>query len=421
MENVATTTQSEGPAWSVAWTTEEGTERARGLFQEAFGYAATVVRGAPGRITIVGEHTDYSAGVSLTTVTKQAAYVAGAARTDNAVRVVWREADGTVQRWEGTLADAYPGGPGSGPAATGLAPMAAGAPRTLGVLWALSERGYVGGGLDLALDTCVPLHAGLAPGIADAAALALTIEECWGLALGSDVGRAEIAEMCIDAQQHFSGVPTAGVGQHTVLRCPPGQALLLDFLEPKPKVTEQPLYFPEYGLALLLIDTGAPNTLTLEEYSRRWHQIEQACDALGVGNLREVADAPHALRRVESIPDPVVRARARHVVTEISRVRLVTAELSGTAPAHERFVSVGKALYRSHASLDVDYEVSNTQLNTVVDGAFGAGALGARVVEGGFGGAAFALVRRAAVESTARHINQTMLDAGYPAPTFSLI
>ena len=396
--------------WSVAWTPEEGAEHAKSLFSDAFGYDAATTRSAPGRITIVGEHTDYSAGVSLATVTKQASYVAAAARDDDAVRLVWRDGDGSVQRWEGTLDDARPRGRGN---------MVV---RALGAVWALTERGYVGGGLDLALESCLPESAGLAPGVSDSAAFTLAIDECWGLALGSSPeGRAELAAVCVDAEFAFSGVPTAGVVQHTIVRCPPGQALLLDFIEREPSVTEQPLYFPEYGLALLLIDTGTPSTLTLDEYSSRWAQVEQACIALDVANLREVADAPHALRRVDALLDDTARRRARHVVTEIARVRLVTAELSGTAPAHERFVSIGKALYRSHASLALDYEMSNPMLDAAVDGAFRAGALGARIVEGGFGSAAFALVRKAQTETTARHINQAMVEAGYPPPTFSLV
>ena len=147
-------------------------------------------------------------------------------------------------------------------------------------------------------------------------------------------------------------------------------------------------------------------------------------DGFGRTELLEemhIADAPHALKRLETIEDPLLRRRARHVVTEIERVRIVCAELSGTDPAHERFVTIGKALYRSHASMEIDYELSNPELDAVVDGAFRAGALGARLVEGGFGGAAVALIRRAQADSTARLISEAMVAAGHQAPTFSMI
>lgn len=397
------------PLWSAVWTHDEGIARARAAFAEAFDYPARSVKAAPGRVTIVGEHTDYSGGVSLATSTQQATYVAGSARQDDSVRVAWIDHDGTRRLWEGELANASPSLPGDYSV------------KALGILWALAERGYVGRGVDLAITTCVPEHAGVAEGVSVLAAIALVVQDLWGLALDSDRGRVELAEVCVDAETGFSGVPTAGMVQHTILRCPPGQAVLMDFAHTPPEVAYQPLYFPEYGLGLLLIDTGKPNPLTLAEYSSRWDQVAAASRELGVANLREVADGPYALRRIEKITDPVIRARARHVVTEIERVRIVAAELSGTAPAHERFVTIGKALYRAHASIEIDYELSNPVLDAVVDGAFRAGALGARLVEGGFGGAAVALIRRVDAQRTAELISRAMVEGGLPTPTFSMI
>jgi galactokinase len=391
------------------WTPEEGGANARALFAQAFGYDAAAVSSAPGRVTIVGEHTDYSGGVSLTTTTRQATYAAGAARTDDVVRVVWLTSGGERRELVGVLDDARPSLPGD----FGV--------KTLGILWALAERGHSGRGVDIAITTCVPEHSGLAQGVSVLAAVALLIQDLWGLGLDTGQGRVRLAAVCVDAEMGFSGVPTAGMVQHTILRCPLGQAMLLDFYETPPRVTYQPLYFPEYGLALLLIDTGKPNTLTLAEYASRWDQVAAASAALGVPRLRSIADAPHALKRLETIEDPLLRRRARHVVTEIERVRIVCAELSGTDPAHERFVTIGKALYRSHASMEIDYELSNPELDAVVDGAFRAGALGARLVEGGFGGAAVALIRRAQADSTARLISEAMVAAGHQAPTFSMI
>jgi len=409
MALVAEGTPGEGPVWSPVWTPTEGAENARALFEEAFGYAAKTVKSAPGRVTIVGEHTDYSGGLSLATVTQQATYVAATARQDRGIRVVWLDHDGVKHEWHGTIDDAQPSKPGNY------------AVKALGILWALSERGYVVGGCDLAIRTCVPEHGGIAEGVSVLAGLALAIQEVWGLALDSEPGRVELAEVCMEAESGFSGVPTAGMVQHTILRCPPDQAVLMDFATTPPEISFQPLYFPEYGLGLLLIDTGKPNPLTLAEYSSRWTQVAAVCAELGAENLREVADAPHARRRIETLRDPLLKARARHVISEIERVRLVAAELSGTAPAHERFVTIGKALYRSHASLEVDYELSNPEINAVVDAAFRAGALGARLVEGGFGGAAVALIRRAQADVTARLITQSMTEAGYSAPSFGMI
>jgi galactokinase len=409
MTKVSEGTNAEGPIWSPVWSPAEGAEHVSALFTAAFGHAPTRINAAPGRVTIIGEHTDYSGGVTLATITQQATYVAGSRRADDAVRVSWTDSDGTTRGYEGTLADARPAGPGDY------------GTKALSIIWALTERGYTGQGFDLAISTCIPEHAGLAAGVSVLAAIALVVQDLWGLALDNDQGRVELAGVCIDAETEFSGVPTAGMVQHTILRCPQGQALLLDFYASPPRVAHQPLYFPDYGLALLLIDTGKPNTLTLEEYASRWEQVAAASAALGVPRLRAIADGPYALRRLETIGDPVLRQRARHVVTEIERVRIVCAELSGTAPAHERFVTIGKALYRSHASMEVDYEMSNPELDAVVDGAFRAGALGARLVEGGFGGAAVALIRRAQAQTTARLISEWVVEAGHPAPSFSMI
>ena len=131
-----------------------------------------------------------------------------------------------------------------------------------------------------------------------------------------------------------------------------------------------------------------------------------------------MADDPNGARRVESLADEVLRKRARHVVTEIERVRLVAGELAGTAPAHERFVEIGRLIYRSHASLAVDFEVSSAELDLAVNAAWTGGALGARLVGGGFGGSAIALVRRTQMDASARIIDRRFAEAGLERPRF---
>ena len=281
--------------------------------------------------------------------------------------------------------------------------------------------GSAGGGLDIAIDTCVPIAAGLGSSAALECAVALVANELWGLELASGKGFFELADACVEGERRIVGVPAGALDPYAVLLTEPGKALMLDFASQPVSGRPQPLYFPEYGLSLLIIDTGTTHAHTDGRYAARVRECQAACEALGVATLREVADEPHALRRVEAIADEVVRRRARHVITEIERARLVAAELSGTAPAHERFVTIGKALYRSHASLEVDFEVSGPELNAAVDAAFRAGALGARLVGGGFGGAALALVRRAQAERTAMLISESMVAAGYAEPTFLMV
>ncbi len=128
-----------------------------------------------------------------------------------------------------------------------------------------------------------------------------------------------------------------------------------------------------------------------------------------------------ALARIEALDDPLLRKRARHVFTENERVELVFDELTGTAPAHERFVAIGKAMYRSHASLEVDFDVSNDALNLAVDVAFNAGALGARLAGSGRGGSVVALIRHTQAASTAQLIDEAFREEGFPRPSFALI
>jgi galactokinase len=409
MTNVTQGTPAEGPSWQVPWTEPEGAARASAVFRANFGYEPTIVVSAPGRVTLIGEHTDYNGGIALPTVLAHRTFVAAAPRADETLRVASAHS-ASLMGPDAVVEVAYdaitPSTPDGWPA------------YVAGVLWALRSRGHNGPGLDLAIDSCVPIAAGLGSSAALECATALAAKELWGLALTGQSGSAQLAEACVKGERSIVGVPLGALDPYAVLLTEPETALMLDFASNPPSVRQQPLYFPEYGLCLLVVDTGTTHAHTDGRYAERVRECEAACAALGVDSLREVADAPHALRRIETIEDPVARHRARHVVTEIERTRLVAAELSGTAPAHERFVTIGKALYRSHASLEVDFDVSGPELNAAVDAAFRAGALGARLVGGGFGGAAIALVRKTQAESTARHIAQGMVEAGFAAPTF---
>ena len=128
-----------------------------------------------------------------------------------------------------------------------------------------------------------------------------------------------------------------------------------------------------------------------------------------------------SISELQSYDHAAAYEKVRHVIPEIERTRLVASQLSGTAPAHERFVTIGKAMYRSHASLEVDFEVSAPELDAAVDAAFRSGALGARLVGGGFGGAVIALVRRAQAERTAELIADSMVSEGFAEPSFLLV
>lgn len=396
------------PVWVRAWTPAEGRDRAASLLRERLGVEATSHWSAAGRATLIGEHTDYNAGLSLATVTPHRAYVAAAARDDDLVRVtsgMGDQLDGPGPVWEGRVSDA-PGPDLGWPA------------YPAGIVWAMQERGYYGRGMDIAIESCLPPQAGLASSAAVLGATALAVNDLWRLALDGDDGRAELAEACLDAENSMAGVLCGPLDPHMALRCGADEALLLDFSGRSVSATHYPMYIRDYGLGLLVVDTQVPHGDVRPLFESRRAECADAAHALGAHDLREVADSPRALRRIESLADPVARRRARHVVSEIERVRLVAAELGGTAPAHERFVSIGKAIFRSHASLDVDYEASRPSLDLAVDAAFRAGALGARVSGAGGGGSVIALVRKAQAESTAMQITEAFAAEGRTPPRF---
>lgn len=398
--------------WCEPWALEQGEARVRSLFASTFSADPDCVESSPGLVTLVGEHTDYSGGLSLSTITPHRAYVAASVRSDRRIRIVSAQAhevDGPKELWEGDLT------------AIDSTPHTGWVRYVTGVLWALGEHGYPTSGIDIAIDSCVPMGAGLGSSAALQCAVALAADSCLGLALNTSEGRIELAEIALDAEARYVGVPGGGLGHHTSLRCATGEGLLLDFQTQPVHTTHLTLQFPNYGLCQLVIDTHTPHGPQDVSLAEHRQGCERAAAALGAANLREVANAPDWFRRVNHLEDPLLRAYARHVVTEIHRVRLVLAELAGTNPAHERFVDIGKALYRSHFSLDTDFGVSTEALNLAVNTAFSAGALGARLVGAGLGGSAIAMVRKDQADATAQLIDQAFVQHGLTRPTFFVV
>jgi len=172
-------------------------------------------------------------------------------------------------------------------------------------------------------------------------------------------------------------------------------------------------------LGLLIVDIREPHTGQAALVRERMAELQRAAEVLGVASIGAMQSTPDGLARIEALEDPLLRKRARHVFTENERVELVRDELTGTAPAHERFVAVGKAMYRSHASLENDFDVSGEALNLAVEVAFRAGALGARLAGTGRGGAAVALVRRSQANVTAKLIDEEFLRNGLARPIFA--
>ncbi len=405
----AMNTSSPEPLWHDPWDRTAGDSRASTLFRDNFGSPPAGVWSAPGRINLIGEHTDYNLGIALPTILPHSTFVAASLRDDNVLAIVSSAGEdlmGPGKMWQCAMEDITPDTARGWPA------------HPAGLVWALRERGYDGPGLNLAIASSLPIGAGLASSAALACSTAKAVNTLWRLALDSPERRIELAEAAMDAENLIAGTPTGGLDQYTSLFCQEGAAIEIDFSTSPPVFRPTPLYFPDYGLVLLVIVTPKRHRLTDGRYAERHDECQKAAKALGAENLRKVADDPNGLRRVEALTDEVLKKRARHVISEIERVRVVSEELMGTSPAHERFVEIGRQIYRSHMSLTVDFEVSCPELDLAVNAAWTSGALGARLVGGGFGGAVIALIRRTQMEATARLIDQSFEKAGMGRPQF---
>jgi galactokinase len=348
----------------------------------AFGRTPDGVWSAPGRINLIGEHTDYNAGFCLPVALPHRTSVALARRSDDRVRITSRQADAT---FTGTVGEIGPGWTAY----------------PTGVLWALRELGLEVGGVDLHVDSAVPVGAGLSSSAALTCAVALAVGE-------QVASREELVAACVRAENEAVGAPTGGMDQAIALLARAGTALLLDCRDSSTEHLR--LDLPAAGLELLVIDTRASHRLVDGQYARRRADCETAAAALGLPSLREATAA-----QVEGLQEPRLRARARHVVSEIAR-----AEAFAGLLRQDRLGATGELLDASHTSLREDFEVSCDELDEAVAVARGAGAIGARMTGGGFGGSAIALVPAGTSGSVAAAVDRAFAGRGWRAPGFLL-
>jgi galactokinase len=360
-------------------------------FRNAFGYAAEGVWMAPGRVNLIGEHTDYNDGFVLPIALPYAITAAAARRTDGVLRFQSRQAEQAVE----VPLDAL--GPGS---VSGWAAYPA------GVIWALRAHGHIMSGLDVLIDGAVPLGAGLSSSAALGCVTALAAAQLHGL----DIDRPTLAFLVQRAENAFAGMPCGIMDQAAALLCTAGHAL---FLDTRTLDAEQvPLDLAAHGLALLIIDTQAPHRFVDGEYAARRRTCERAASLLDVKALRdiEIGQLPTALT---ALPDDDTRRRVRHVVTENARV-LEVVKLLQTG----RLPDIGPILTASHASLREDYEVTVAELDTAVDTALATGVLGARMTGGGFGGCVIALLAEDQVNTCASAVSNAFRDRGFAEPAY---
>ena len=325
----------------------------------------------PGRVNLIGEHTDYNDGLVLPMAIGRSTVVRGARRGDGVVRAR------------------------SDVAGDGLSKYVAGA------AWALRASGVDVVGADLVVESNLPIGAGLSSSAALEVGAVAVLAELSGARLSAD----DVALLAWRAENEFVGVPTGTMDQTVVACGRAGHALLLDTRSGERR--HVPFAPEREGLALVVVDTGVQRTLADGRYAERRRECEQAAATLGA-SLRDVTLAQLA---DNSRMDDVARRRARHVVTENQRVAGVAAALEGGTMA-----SIGNALVEGHASLRDDFEVSCAELDLVVTTAMDTGAIGARMTGAGFGGCAIVLVPQGEVPAIERAVVSAFAAAGFARP-----
>lgn len=349
-------------------------------FENEHGRAPDGVYAAPGRVNLIGEHLDYNGGLALPLALPCRTAVAVAGRTDSRLVV---ESLQSGDRVEIGVDELRPG-------------VAGWADYVLGVVWALDAAGT---GLTLLVDGRVPLGAGLSSSAALECATAVALDELRGSRLGKD----ELVAASVRAENDFVGAPTGTMDQTISVFGEAGHVLLVDFRDGSRRLV--PWQPPG---ELVVIDTRASHALVDGEYAERRRSCDTAAEQLGLAHLAEATP-----EQVDELTDPALRRRARHVVSETARVRdLVAAVERGD------WAAAGSLMTASHASLRDDYEVSCRELDVAVAAALGAGALGARMTGGGFGGSAIALAPPGRADELRVAVTEAFAAEGLDAPAF---
>ncbi|RKN43524.1 galactokinase [Micromonospora endolithica] len=366
-------------------------ERATAGFRQEYAAEPAGRWAAPGRANLIGEHTDYNDGFVLPFALSLRTVVAAAPQPGR-TWTVWSELSGETVTF-GAEDVTEPG------RVTDWAAYVA------GVVWALRDAGHDVGGARLAIASDVPLGSGLSSSAAlEAAVLAALVD------LGDlDLPVEKQPRLAQRAENVYVGAPTGIMDQSAVIRCREGHALFLDCRDES--VEQIPFDPAAAGLTVLVVDSRAPHRHADGEYAARRRSCEQAAAQLGVPALRDidVTGLDDALARLD---DPETRRRVRHVVTEDQRV-LDTVALLRAGRVRE----IGPLLTASHASMRDDFEITVPEIDTAVEAALAAGALGARMTGGGFGGCVLALVEADRADAVADAVTAAYAERGFTAPT----
>ncbi|MEV4412980.1 galactokinase [Catellatospora sp. NPDC049609] len=352
--------------------------------------AAAVAHGvwaAPGRVNLIGEHTDYCDGFVLPFALPQRTVVE-ASRLDRPEWIVTSTLAGETVTFDLS------------------APVTGWAAYVAAVVWSLRDAGYEVPGARLRVDSDVPGGAGLSSSAALECAVLSALADLGGL----DIPLAHRPKLAQRAENAYVGVPCGIMDQSASTLCREGHALFLDC---RTMATEHvPLDLAGQGLAILVIDSKAPHQLVDGEYAARRAACERAAELLGLPALRDAT-----LPDLSRLDDPLLVRRARHVVTENARVLETIALLR-----EGRLREIGPLMTASHTSMRDDFEITVPEVDEAVETALAAGAYGARMTGGGFGGCVLALVEAEKLDTVADAVRSAFATRGFAPPaTFTAL
>jgi galactokinase len=361
---------------------------AAAIFRRTFEAEPTGLWAAPGRVNLIGEHTDYNDGFVLPFALPQRV-IAAAAVSDSPGWTICSEFAPDAVTFTSTALQAV----------QGWAAYAA------GIVWALHDAGFDVPPARIALASDVPLGAGVSSSAALESAVLTALADLGGL----DLPVASRPALAQKAENVYVGAPTGIMDQSASIRCTEGNALFLDCRSLE--VEQIPFDLTAAGLAVLVINSNAPHQHVDGEYGARRKSCEEAARILGVPALRDVApdDLDAALGKLD---DDVMRRRVRHIVTENQRV-LDTVALLRSGLIRE----IGPLMTASHASMRDDFEITVREVDVAVETALAAGAYGARMTGGGFGGCVLALIDADQAAETTAAVERAYASRGFTAPT----
>lgn len=363
-------------------------------FQQVYGYEPAVRYSAPGRVNLIGEHTDYNDGYVLPFAIDRRTTASIAPREDRLLRVASAFEPDAVH--ELSLDTLSPEG------------MDGWSSYVFGIAWALREQAGVSldgrTGFDVFIDSDVPVGAGLSSSAAIECGIALALSDLWDLGLD----RKALARVGQYSENHAVGAPTGIMDQSASLLGEQDAVVFLDCRTLDTAVVD--LALEANGLEVLVIDTRVEHAHATGGYKARRDSCERGAQVLGVPALRDVA--VEDLPRAQELLDDETFRRVRHIVTEDQRVLDTVRTLREQGPR-----AIGDLLVASHASMRDDFEISVPELDLAVETAMTHGAVGARMTGGGFGGAAIALVDREARDTIAAAVTAAFAEAGYREPT----